>query len=70
MSQFKQGQKLKAIYIPGGEFYRVGDADITEITVVMENGQCDGVPWFEVEINGVVVYKFNGALIEGVALLD
>jgi len=69
---FSEGDKIKAIYLqPSMEWngiLRVGENDIDAITVVMENGQMAGVPWFEVSANGAVQYKYNAAIVEGVEL--
>ena len=68
MSDFKQGQEVKSIYWPEGGESTVGKGGIERITVVMENGQMAGVPWFAVWKEGKIVSKFNGAMLEGVTL--
>lgn len=73
MSDFIQGQEVKTIFFndnPNGEssYIKVGKALVEKITIVMENGQMAGVPWFAVWKDGKIVSKWNGALIGGVEL--
>lgn len=67
MSRFKQGQKVNAIFFDNDGEFRVGDSCLS-ITVVMENGQWAGVPWFEVRSDKPTT-KWNGALLHGVELI-
>jgi len=74
MSKFKNGQLVKSISLAGGGTYFlvggtvVGDKKITDIKVVMENGQMEEVPWFEVWVDDKPVSKWNGSMLEGVEL--
>lgn len=65
LPQFEQGQKLIAIGYDNCEvWYEVGKNDVTDITVVMENGQMAGVPWALVTFKsgGIEQRKINLAL--------
>ena len=71
MSEFIHGQKISELYLPDEGFYFVDKNGVKDITVVMENGQMARVHWFLVTFNdGRQSRKFNGALVEGVALLE
>jgi hypothetical protein len=65
MGDFYQGQSnIKTIYISQTE--EINADEDGEIKVIMEYGQCAGVPWFEVSKKGVPVSKWNAALCLGV----
>jgi len=64
--RFKEGEEVKCIFWPNGEGCLVGRNGVEKITVVMEDGQMSGVPWFAVWKDGEVNAKYNGAMIEGV----
>lgn len=68
MSEFRNGDKLKAIYLSNGHAFTVG-TNCDEIIVGMEYGQMAYVPWFEVCAGGKVLSKWNAALAEGVECL-
>ncbi len=73
MSDFKQGQEVRAIFFNdnldgSSSYFKVGEFDVERITVEMENGQMAGVPWFAVWKEGKIVSKWNGALLGGVEL--
>lgn len=70
MSEFKDGQKIKSLYLPDGHFFTSGVSGIEEIVVVMQNGQMAGVPWFLVKNDNGQESMWNGALAEGVELLE
>lgn len=63
---FKLGQEVQALYFKDGSECIAGQLGVEKITVVMENGQMAGVPWFAVWENGKVTNKWNGANLEGV----
>lgn len=65
--KFADGQLLTTIYLPDGDMIRAGSRICDTIIVTMENGQMDGVPWFEVWNDGKCVSKWNGAQIVGVS---
>jgi len=76
--KFKQGQKLKWMRGPA-DFdgcyvnYIVGKAGVTDIEVVMENGQMSSVPWalitFKGRPDGLINVKVNLSLMEEVGLI-
>ena len=66
--EFKEGQEVKSLWWPNEGNLTVGQNSVEKITVVMENGQMAGVPWFAVWKDGKVASKYNGALLEGVLL--
>ena len=68
-NQFQEGMQVKSIYWDDGPGFIVGQLDCKQITVIMENGQMAGVPWFLVEFEDKPTQKINGALVEGVELL-
>jgi len=64
--KFKLGDNnIKAIYFDE-ETIRVGECNVTEISVVMENGQMDGVPWLAVFKGKKISSKYNAAFVLGV----
>jgi len=72
-NQFYKGQKIRSIFWAHDEGVLTAGVDPCEsITVVMENGQCAGVPWF------LITYtdsnrgptKFNGAMVGGVVIFE
>ena len=67
---FKQGQEVQKIWFSEGDggCFAVGSLGVEKITVVMENGQMAGVPWFAVWKEGRTDSKWNGALLGGVTL--
>lgn len=65
-NRFYDGQEIQSIFHLDDEITNVNDMTIKRITVVMENGQMAGVPWFQVEYVNGVKRKFNGAHVEGV----
>lgn len=69
-ARFHNGQQLLALFFPGDESVRLGDGEYAakSITVVMENGERDYVPWAIVEQNSGSVCKYNLARCEGVRL--
>ena len=67
--RFKDGQEVRTIFWAdsvGG--LQAGRNGITRITVVMENGQMAGVPWFAAWKGDTIAFKYNGAMVEGVEL--
>ena len=64
--QFKQGEKFSKLYFDDEQSIEVG-RDCSLIVVEMENGQMAGVPWFEVYQDGLMISKWNAALVQGVA---
>ena len=66
--QFQEGQLIKSIFWEEESFLEVGKHRCKRITVVMENGQMDGVPWFLVEFEDKPPQTFNAAMTEGVML--
>ena len=62
---FRNGQKLKALFFPDNE--DIHASDTLTITILMESGQMAGVPWAVVEDAGRV-WKWNLALMLGVEL--
>ncbi len=68
--EFKQGQEVKGLWLADKDesYFEVGVGTTEKITVVMENGQMAGVPWFAVWRNGEIDSKWNGALVAGVKL--
>jgi len=69
-NRFKEGQQVSVLYFPSEEegTISIEHDNCDYITVVMENGQMAGVPWFAVWHKGKVVSKWNGALLAGVQL--
>ena len=70
---FEQGQLLQAIYFNDDSVLEVGREHagmptVTEIMVVMENGQMAGVPWFLVTLSDGSQTKWNAAHVDGVKL--
>jgi len=64
--RFHQGQdNIEALVFPDSGEIKVG-RDAAKISVVFENGQMAGVPWFAVWKNGRMVSKWNGAELQGV----
>ena len=68
--RFEEGDEVQALYWRPGDQVVLGRNDVEKITVVMENGQMDGVPWFAVWKNGKIVMKHNGALVESVEMKE
>ncbi len=64
-AEFKNGQKMEALYIDSMHTLTVGLGCVTEITVVMEHGQMAGVPWFVVWSHDKIISKWNAALVQG-----
>ena len=69
-NRFEEGQKVESVFWSDGEYKKVGTNKCKRITVVMENGQLAGVPWFLAEFEDSPDQKYNGAMLEGVTLLD
>lgn len=69
--RFYEGQEVEAFYGPAPRevWYRSGQDGVEKITVVMENGQMSGVPWFVVWRGGRIASKHNGAMMESVDLV-
>ena len=64
MNDFKEGQdNIKAIWYVDGSCVKVADNGVDKISVIIENGQMAGVPWFGVWNKGVLKSKHNGAHI-------
>ena len=61
--RFKENDEVYEIFFVNGGSLRRGTIGIDRITVVMENGQMDGVPWFAVWKDGKIVVKYNGAML-------
>lgn len=55
MSEFKQGQEVRSVYYPDTGEIKTGEFGVERITVVMENGQMAGVPWFAIWKEGKIV---------------
>lgn len=71
--KFKEGQEVAGIYFAyneedGQSSFLTGVSGVEKITVVLENGQMAGVPWFAVWKDGKIDSKWNGAMLEGVQL--
>jgi hypothetical protein len=70
--KFFEGQEVKALHfnppLNETEFYSVGLNGVQKISIVMENGQMAGVPWFCVWVDDTILSKHNGALIMSVEL--
>ena len=62
---FKQGDLVKKLVFQDESTFEVGGS-CDMIVVVMENGQMDRVPWFEVFKDGKLHSKWNGALVQGI----
>jgi hypothetical protein len=67
--KFKDGMKLKSVFLSVEEEVTVGRNNITEITIVMQHGQMSEVPWAKVTMDGTV-YMYNLALVQGVKFLQ
>ena len=67
--RFEEGDEVQAIWLPGDVKVSVG-GEIERITVVMEDGQMAGVPWFAVWKNGKIAMKHNGAFVESVEMKE
>ena len=66
---FVRDQEVKSIHSASvEEYFEVGRYGVEKITVVMENGQMAGVPWFAVWKEGKIHSKWNGALLDAVEL--
>lgn len=66
--RFQEDGEVKAIFWPGDGIIKCGEHGVEKITVIMENGQMAGVPWFAVWKEGKILAKYNGAHLEGVEL--
>ena len=66
--EFKEGQKLSAVWWNNGEDGYSVQMHCTAITVVMEYGQMAAVPWAYCEFAGKPPRKLNLALMEEVVL--
>lgn len=67
-NRFTEGQLIKSIFWDECGCTESGKSGCKRITVVMENGQMAGVPWFLVEYENSEPQKFNAAKVEGVTL--
>jgi hypothetical protein len=64
---FTEGERLKAIDFCDDSIIAVGENGVYMIQVVMESGQCAGVPWLAVlNENCDMVSKWNAAAVRGV----
>ena len=70
MNEFYIGQQVYEIIYPSNECYTVGIGGIEKITVVMEDGQMAGVPWFAVWKNGEIESKHNAVHVSTVIMSD
>ncbi len=75
MKHFEEGQKLQYVSLYCGtdevEYYAVGRKGVTDITVIMENGQMAGVPWALVRCEqGPYERKINLAFADIVGLAE
>lgn len=68
--RFEEGDEVQALYWRGDERVVVGCNGVEKITVVMENGQMAGVPWFAVWKNGKIAMKHNGVFVESVEMKE
>ncbi|MGD2065842.1 MAG: hypothetical protein PVI43_01565 [Candidatus Bathyarchaeota archaeon] len=60
-NRFYEGQEVEAIYYPDDSEISTNSTHVDKITVVIENGQMAGVPWFAVWKDGKIVSKHNAA---------
>ena len=68
MGKFKRDQKIAAFYYPDDSQIVFGQNGVEKITVIMEDGQMSGVPWFAVWRDGKIDSKHNAAHIASVTL--
>ena len=68
-NRFQEGQSIESIFFSDEGVIATGKYGCQSITVVMENGQMAGVPWFLVTYDDKPPQKYNAALVEGVCLL-
>jgi len=63
-NRFFEGQEVAEVHFPApNDYYWVVGGEIETITVVMEDGQMSGVPWFAIWKNGKIHTKCNGAYV-------
>ncbi len=67
--KFKQDDKIATIFFDDDVLLEVGKS-CDSIVVCMENGQMEGVPWFEVWKDGKIISKWNAAKCKGVLLIE
>jgi hypothetical protein len=67
--EFYEGQQVKKLWWPDESCHGIDNSDCDKITVVMENGQMAGVPWFAVWKDGIITTKHNAVHIASVELL-
>lgn len=69
-NRFQEGQEVKCIWFADTEGGRIraGEGNTEKITVIMEKGQMDFMPWFAVWEDGKIESKWNGTYIAGVEL--
>ncbi len=66
--RFHEGQSLMTIAWGPEEFISVGDAGLESITVVMQDGLYNDIPWAEAEYKDGTRYMHSLLLIESVRL--
>ena len=66
--RFHEGQEVGVLTFPDESTVAAGQRGNERITVIMENGQMAGVPWFAVWRDGKIAYKHNGAHVASVSI--
>ena len=67
---FKEGQEVNKIVWPDDSEISILMERCDKITVIRENGQMAGVPWFAVWEDGKITSKHNAAHIASVILAE
>ena len=61
--KYKEGDKIKILYLDKWQKVEVGFHGVSAITVEIED---NGTAWFAVYLNSVIKSKYNAAFIDGV----